>query len=102
VDRANRTHVRTLFPPKNRENIPHVNNYQNVDFLTPSVSMFIGQGLSLETRCAAQAKRRTANTTTATAAASSAASTAASTAVAVATNRASSVSPSFFALYTKY
>ncbi len=47
-----------------------------VDYLlTPSGSMFLGQGLSLEARHAAQAERRAANT--ATAAASEAAAAAA-------------------------
>jgi hypothetical protein len=59
--------------------------------------MFIGQGLSLEARCAAQAERRAANT--ATAAASEVAAVAApSTAAAAATERASSASLPLFAL----
>jgi hypothetical protein len=41
--------------------------------LTPSVSMFIGQGLSLEARHAAQAERRAANTAMAAASAAAAA-----------------------------
>jgi hypothetical protein len=49
--------------------------------------MFIGQGLSLEARRAAQAERRAANTATA----------AASAAAAAAAERASSASPPFFA-----
>ncbi len=68
--------------------------------------MFIGQGLSLEARCAAQAERRAANTATAAAseaavaaADSMAAAVADSTAVAAAlTKRASSASWPFFAL----
>ena len=50
--------------------------------------MFIGQGLSLEARHAAQAERRSANTATAPA----------SAAAAAAAERASSASPPFFAL----
>ncbi len=61
------------------------------------MSMFIGQGLSLEARCAAQAERRAANTTTA-AASEAAAAAAASTAAAAATERAKSASPPLFAL----
>jgi hypothetical protein len=77
--------VRTLFPPKNRQKI-HISI--NVDYLlTPSVSMFI-EGLSLEARHAAQAERLSANTATASA----------SAAAAGAAERASSVSPPFFAL----
>jgi hypothetical protein len=56
------------------------------------MSMFIGQGLSLEARRAAQARRRAANTATA-AASEAAAAAAASTAAAAATERASSASP---------
>jgi hypothetical protein len=50
--------------------------------------MFIGQGLSLEARCAAQAERQAANTATA----------AASAAEVAAAEQASSASPPFFAL----
>jgi hypothetical protein len=67
--------------------------------------MFIGQGLSLEARHAAQAERRAANTATAAASAaaaaaadSTAAATADSTAAEAVTERASSASPPFFAL----
>jgi hypothetical protein len=71
--------------------------------------MFIGQGLSLEARHAAQAERRAANTATAAASAaaaaaaaaaadSTAAATADSTAAAAVTERASSASLPFFAL----
>ncbi len=53
---------RTLFLPKNSEKI-HVLIILIVDYLLiPSVSMFIGQGLSLEARHAAQAERRAADT----------------------------------------
>ena len=70
------------------------------------MSMFIGQGLSLEARCSAQAERRAANTATAAtseasaaAADSMAAAAADSTAAAAAlTERASSASRPFFAL----
>jgi hypothetical protein len=69
-----------------------------VDYLlTPSVSMFLGQGLSLEAHHAAQAERRAANTTTA-AASAAAAAVADSMAAAAATKRASSASPPLFAL----
>jgi hypothetical protein len=62
------------------------------------MSMFIGQGLSLEAHLAAQAERRAANTTMA-AASEVAAAAADSTAVAAAlTERASSASRPFFAL----
>ncbi len=61
------------------------------------MSMFIGQGLSLEACHAAQAERRAANTATA-AASAAAAAAAASTASAAATERASSASPPLFAL----
>ncbi len=71
------------------------------------MSMFIGQGLSLEARRAAQAERRAANT--ATAAASEAAAAAANSMAAAAvdstvaaaalTERASSASRPFFALF---
>ena len=65
-----------MFPPKNSEKI-HILIILIVDYLlTPSVSMFIAQGLSLEARHAAQAERRAANT--ATAAASEAAAAVAS------------------------
>ena len=76
----------TLSPPKNREK-NHISI--NVDYLlTPSsVSMFI-EGLSLEACHAAQAERRSANTAMAPA----------SAAAVAAAERASSVSPPFFAL----
>ncbi len=61
------------------------------------MSMFIGQGLSLEARRAAQAERRAANTATA-AASEAAAAAAASTAAAAATKRALSASPPLFPL----
>ena len=69
------------------------------------MSMFIGQGLSLEARCSAQAERRAANTATAAAseasaaAADSMAAAAADSTVAAAalTERASSASQPFFA-----
>ena len=57
---------------------------------TPSVRMFIGQGLSLEARRAAQAERRTANTATAPASVAAAAAAATTTAAAAANERASS------------
>jgi hypothetical protein len=59
--------------------------------------MFIGQGLSLEARRAAQAERRSANTAKAPASVAAAAA-AASTAAAAANERASSASPPLFAL----
>jgi len=65
---------------------------------TPSVRMFIGQGLSLEARRAAQAERRSANTATAPASVAAAAATASTTAAAAANERASSASPPLFAL----
>ena len=65
---------------------------------TPSVRMFIGQGLSLEARRAAQAERRSANTTTAPASVAAAAAAASTTAAAAANERASSASPPLFAL----
>jgi hypothetical protein len=98
--------VCTLFPPKNREKI-HILIILIVDYLlTPSVGMFLSQGLSLEARHAAQAERRAANTATAAAseaaaavANSMAAAAANFTAAAVAlTKRASSASRPFFAL----
>ena len=49
---------------------------------TPSVRMFIGQGLSLEARRAAQAERRSANTATASASVAAAAAAASTTAAA--------------------
>ncbi len=61
------------------------------------MSMFIGQGLSLEACRAAQAERQAANTPTA-AASEATAAAAASTAAAAATKRASSASPPLFAL----
>ncbi len=61
------------------------------------MSMFIGQGLSLEAHCSAQAERRTANTAT-TAASEASAAAADSMAAAAATERASSASPPLFAL----
>ncbi len=64
--------------------------------LTPSVSMFIGQGLTLDARRAAQVERRSANT--AKAPASAAAAAAASTEAAAATERALSASQPLFAL----
>jgi hypothetical protein len=97
---------RTLFPPKNSKKI-HILIILIVDYLlTPSVSMFIGQGLSLEARHAAQAERGAANTATAAAseaaaavANSMAAAAADSTAAAAAlTERASSASWPFFVL----
>jgi hypothetical protein len=82
---------------KNRKKI-HILRILIVDYLlTPSVSMFIGQGLSLEARHAAQAERRSANTATAPASAAAAAA-AASTAATAATKRASSASPPLFTL----
>ncbi len=95
-----------MFPPKNSEKI-HILIILIVDYLlTPSVSMFIGQGLSLEARHAAHAERQAANT--ATAAASEAAAAVANpmaaaaadsmAAAAALTNRASSASRPFFAL----
>ena len=66
--------------------------------LTPSVSMFIGQGLSLEARHAAQAERRAANTATAAASEAAAAVANSMAAAAALTNRASSASRPFFAL----
>ncbi len=63
------------------------------------MSMFIGQGLSLEARHAAQAERWAANTATA-AASAAAAAAAASTAAAAATERVSSASLPLFALLT--
>jgi hypothetical protein len=66
-------------------------------FLTPSASMFIGQGLTLEAHHAAQAERQSANTTKAPASAAAAAA-AASTAAAAATEQASSASPTLFTL----
>ena len=84
MDRAKKN-VCTLFPPKNREKIQIL---INVDYLlNPSVIMFI-EGLSLEAHHAAQAERWSANTATAPA----------SAAAAAAAERASSVSPPFFAL----
>ena len=65
---------------------------------TPSVRMFIGQGLSLEARRAAQAERRSANTATAPASVAAAAAAASTTAAAAANERASSASPPLFAL----
>jgi hypothetical protein len=59
--------------------------------------MFIGQGLSLEARHAAQAERWSANTATAPASAAAAA-VVASTAAVAATERASSASPPLFTL----
>ena len=86
-----------MFPPKNSKKI-HILIILIVDcLLTPSVSMFIGQGLSLEARHAAQAERRAANTATA-AASEVAAAVANSMAAAAATERASSASPPLFAL----
>jgi len=71
VDRAkNNVHIHTLFLPKNRDD-PHT--FPIFWIFTPSVSMFIGQGLSLEARHAAQAERRSANTATAAASATAAA-----------------------------
>jgi hypothetical protein len=64
---------------------------------TPSVRMFIGQGLSLEARRAAQAERRSADTAKAPTSVAAAAA-AASTAAAAANERASSASPPLFAL----
>jgi hypothetical protein len=97
---------RTMFPPKNSKKI-HILIILIVDYLlTPLVSMFIGQGLTLEARHATQAERRAANT--ATVAASEAAAAVASSMAAVAadstaaaaalTNWASSASWPFFAL----
>jgi hypothetical protein len=57
---------------------------------TPSVRMFIGQGLSLEARRAAQAERQSANTATAPASVAAAAAAASTTAAAAANERASS------------
>jgi hypothetical protein len=97
---------RTMFPPKNSEKI-HILIILIVDYLlTPSVSMFIAQGLSLEARHAAQAERQAANIATAAASEAAAAvansmtaAAADSTAAAAAlTNRASSASRPFFAL----
>ena len=69
-----------------------------VDYLlTPSASMFIGQGLTLEAHHATQAERQSANTTKAPTSAAAAAA-AASTAAAAATEQASSASPPLFTL----
>ena len=84
VDRA-KNNVRTLFPPKKQRRDPHIFPIYS-DF--HPISMFIGQGLSLEARHAAQAERRSANTATAPA----------SAAAAAAAERASSAYPPFFAL----
>ena len=74
--------VCTLFPPKTEKKI-HTSIILIVDFkLATSVSMFIGQVLSLEACRAAQAERRSANT--ATAAASAAATVAAASTAAAA------------------
>ncbi len=62
------------------------------------MSMFIGQGLSLEARCSAQAERRAANTATAAASEASAAAANSTVAAAALTERASSASWQFFAL----
>ena len=64
-----RTEPKTMFVPcylqKNRKKI-HIVRILIVDYLLiPSVSMFIGQGLSLEACHPAQAERRSANTATA-------------------------------------
>jgi len=88
VDRAKKN-VRTLFPP-----------FLILLFVdSPHQSrMFIGQGLSLEARRAAQAERRSANTATASASVAAAAAAASTTAAAAANERASSASPPLFAL----
>jgi hypothetical protein len=65
---------------------------------TPSVRMFIGQGLLLEADRAAQAERRSANIATAPASVAAAAAAASTTAAAVANERASSAYPPFLAL----
>ena len=86
VDRAKKN-VRTLFPP-----------FLILLFVdSPHLSLFIGQGLTLDARHAAQAERRSANTAKAPASAAAAAA-AASTAAAAATERALSASLPFFAL----
>ena len=70
VDRAKRN-VRTLFPPTNRHKI-HMLIILIVDS-HPISQMFIGQGLSLEACCAAQAERWAFNIATAAASAVAAA-----------------------------
>ena len=87
VDRAKKN-VCTLFPPKNREKI-HYFRYFIICGFTPTVSMFIGQGLSLEARRAAQAERWSANTATAPASVAAATAAASTTAAAAANEWAS-------------
>ena len=74
--------------------IPILITIKLIVYLPPSVSMYIGQGLSLEARRAAQAERRAANTGTAAApvAAAAAAASTPAAAAAAATESASSAS----------
>ena len=70
--------------------IPILITIKLIVYLPPSVSMYIGQGLSLEARRAAQAERRAANTATAAAPAAAAAAAASTPAAAAAATESAS------------